>query len=922
MVGKTISHYKIIEKLGEGGMGAVYKAEDTKLKRTVALKFLPSEYTKDSEAKERFIQEAQSASALDHPNICNIHEIDETGDGQIFLSMACYEGETLKEKIKRGPLKLGEAVDIAIQVARGLKEAHRKEIVHRDVKSGNIIVTNEGTAKIIDFGLAKLLGYSDITKAGTFMGTVAYMSPEQVTGTKSDHRSDIFSFGVVLYEMITGTLPFQGEYEQAVLYATLNKDPEPMADLMTGIPAALDEIVNKALAKEPEQRYQNVDEMLEDLQRVQAEYDSQDKIPVARIVRPKRFLSRLLIPFIALVLCVFVVWIVKFSGFSLQSKYIPFDLNSLAVMPFKIQDDPDDTKGLGEVIASLITTDLNQSQFVQLVSLPHLLDIRDQMGLAPQRMIKQSEQIRIAKRAGVAKLLSGNYFRLGSRYILKSDLIDVSGGWVINSQEVESEDEDVMGMIDSLTSLIKIALPLPDEAYFEQDRSIADVTTRSREAYFNFLQGEKMAAKYHLQRAVEAYEKAVSLDPTFATAYVRLAWTYQILKDEDKANEALENAYKNIEHTKDHERYYIRSERALALGIREKASQILLTWVERYPRDKFARLRLGNLYAHEYSMFDQAIFQYQRALDLDSKYREAYNRLGYAYAHKKMKKEAIASLKKYVKLAPDDANSHDSLGEVYMNLIGDYRKAEKALLKAYEIRSDFTPHKLAEVNQLQGKYREAEALMRQSLMMKGMVPEGYKYFLMARLHFQKMDYQKALNYIETAKKRLPSYGKSYWLSGLTHLKLDRLPEATNDLNELAKIDSNTIAYFHLLGNVHLERGDEDLAVQTLKKSVQMIDGIGDSYVDHWEYYQQTLAEAYFEAGDMDSAITECQSIVNDNPSWARAYYLMGRIHEQKGLNEEALGFYRQFLKIWDDADRDLPEIVDALQRIDRLKRGL
>ena len=211
MIGQTISHYRILEKLGEGGMGIVYKAEDTKLERTVALKFLPKEYTKDKEAKERFIQEAQAAAGLDHQYICNVYEINETEENQMFIAMAHYEGETLKEKIASHPLPISKAINITIQIAEGLKEAHEKGIVHRDIKSANIMITKKDQAKIMDFGLAKLKGQSTLTKIGTTVGTAAYMSPEQAMGKEVDHRTYIWSLGVVLYEMLTGQFPFSGE---------------------------------------------------------------------------------------------------------------------------------------------------------------------------------------------------------------------------------------------------------------------------------------------------------------------------------------------------------------------------------------------------------------------------------------------------------------------------------------------------------------------------------------------------------------------------------------------------------------------------------------------------------------------------------------------------------------------------------------
>ena len=311
MIGREISHYRIIEKLGDGGMGVVYKAEDTKLNRTVALKFLRADALLSEQDRARFKHEARAVSSLEHSNICSIFEIDETPDGQTFISMPCYDGETLRQKIERGPLKTADAVDIAIQIAEGLQEAHEKGIIHRDVKSGNIIVTSRGQVKIMDFGLARTDRSTRLTSTGVTLGTVSYMSPEQATGDKVDRRTDVWSLGVILYEMLAGRLPFDAAHEQAVMYLIANKDPEPITSLRTGVPMELERITGKAMSKRPDERYQTAAEMLADLRALKRKMES-ETLPTAVRAAPSGARRRFLlfgVP-VAVVLVLAIVWAV------------------------------------------------------------------------------------------------------------------------------------------------------------------------------------------------------------------------------------------------------------------------------------------------------------------------------------------------------------------------------------------------------------------------------------------------------------------------------------------------------------------------------------------------------------------------------------------------------------------------------------
>ena len=272
MIGQTLSHYKIVDKIGEGGMSVVYKAEDTRLKRPVALKFL-SQASLDEEQKQRFLQEAQAAAGLDHPNICTVHEIDEV-DGRAFIVMALVEGKSLKDRLTSGPLSIPEALNITVQIGQGLHAAHGKGIVHRDIKPANIILGDDGLARIVDFGIALLGGEDRLTRAGTAVGTTAYMSPEQTTATHVDHRTDIWALGSLLFEMISGLTPFRGHYTDAIVYAIMNEDPEPLTGLRTGVPVELERIVGKALAKDAADRYQHADDMLVDLRSLRDESET------------------------------------------------------------------------------------------------------------------------------------------------------------------------------------------------------------------------------------------------------------------------------------------------------------------------------------------------------------------------------------------------------------------------------------------------------------------------------------------------------------------------------------------------------------------------------------------------------------------------------------------------------------------------
>ncbi|MFQ5653077.1 MAG: protein kinase, partial [bacterium] len=346
MIGQKISHYEILQKLGSGGMGVVYKAEDTRLLRMVALKFLPRDLTRDKDAQKRFMHEARAASALDHPNIGTIYEVQQTptlidpvtneeSRGQMFIVMAYYDGETLEGIIEGGPQPIDQAIDIALQIAQGLAKAHGKEIVHRDIKPANVMITVDGVVKLLDFGLARLAGGTMLTKEGTILGTAAYMSPEQAQGAQVDHRSDIFALGVVLYEMLTGRHPFEGDYEQAIVYSIVNEDPQPITAVRTGVPMELERTINKCLEKDPSDRYQQVNELMVDLRRLQKETES--KKTLTRTGARARMSKKRVRAFVltGIVLVVLMLAVVGYFFFAPGETVPTSQRKMLAVLPFE-----------------------------------------------------------------------------------------------------------------------------------------------------------------------------------------------------------------------------------------------------------------------------------------------------------------------------------------------------------------------------------------------------------------------------------------------------------------------------------------------------------------------------------------------------------------------------------------------------------
>ena len=658
MIGKTIGHYRILEKLGGGGMGVVYEAEDLSLGRRVALKFLPPELARDPQTLERFRREARAASALNHPNICTIHEIAED-QGEHFIVMEMLSGQTLKHRLGTGALPLEQLLENAVQIADALDAAHSEGIVHRDIKPANIFITKRGTAKVLDFGLAKLTGKPEaslgegatieqnLTSPGSTVGTIAYMSPEQARGETLDRRSDLFSFGAVLYEMSTARMAFSGNTSALVFDAILHKAPASPARINPDLPSELEHIVNKALEKDPALRYQTAADILADLRRLRRD-SSSAQVTAAIDTRPAQGSRKMLfaglgaVALLAILLAVFFI----FRGSS-ESK----EISSIAVLPFVNSGNDPNTEYLSDGITESLINSLSQLPNLAVMARSSVFRYKGR-DIDPQT---------VAKDLKVQAVVTGRIVQRGDQIIVSSELIDARTNHNLWGDQYDRKMSDLLSVQQDITGAI--TTHLRERLSADPKKEVAPGGTRDPEAYQLYLKGRYYWGKRtpeSLKKAEEYFDQAIQRDPNYAQAYVGLADYYNVVSD-----------YSPIPNSESGPAGRAAAEKALAIDGSLAEAHTALAGAH-WSLQEFADTEL----------------EFRRALELNPNYANAHHWYGEFLSWDARPTEAISHLRRAVELDPLNMQYNTNLGQAFGNA-RQYDASVEQLKKTLEVDPNY-----------------------------------------------------------------------------------------------------------------------------------------------------------------------------------------------------------------------------------------